>query len=670
MFLYVFVLVASAGILFPFDSFSQGNFFVNKGFIERFWPVVLVVPRGNPPSSTIVKVQTFNPTTNELVSSVEVDASRFFDGRLALYRGGNNVNFNYQYVDVSGRPAGWYMWVGPILTGSSTSSIPSYAYDQIDASPSRGGGDLCIGWTVPAVLPGCSDRTVRSGGFSSTYKPIVMYIQPDKRLDFIARITDELVLPSPSPSPSVSPSFSPPPPPPSPSPSPFVWPTPVPRPDPSLVLYWKLDESSGPLGIGGTATDYSGSGNDGTHNGGQFIPSQNTQDALNFPEEGFWWYTNSYTSMKFPVTMLGQGSSFSFRVTFDIHLYDGIPDVIFGSSSSEASFSVNGARQAILSAPGFGSVEFSLPTLQENKWYSFVLARPGGSVNPITLYLNGEPVNINSQSGDLSAAITFDQVGRKDALNEKLRVYLDEVRIYSRGLAAWEAKRLAERRDIGYYETPSPEPRAYWPLDEAAGDIGYDVLGSYAAIIHKGPKIDALTLAPLTFTSNERSRFYQGTSYATISRNIVLRTRSTLSAWFLTNFEGGSGTGGAILGADDSGSVALLWRPNKVYVLDAITSQNAVFTTTGYMTPNVWHHIAIVRDVTGTNQPVMRVLIDNREASGNSSFTGDIVFNQVGRQGLWSYPFFNNYVDDVRLYNRSLSDAEVGALSSGADVPL
>jgi len=80
---------------------------------------------------------------------------------------------------------------------------------------------------------------------------------------------------------------------------------------------------------------------------------------------------------------------------------------------------------------------------------------------------------------------------------------------------------------------------------------------------------------------------------------------------------------------------------------------------------NVWHHVVIVQDASNNSQ---RLYLDG-VASANSrqaqdcSNTPPVAFRFGSADGLGGY--FSGSLDDIRFYNRALSQAEITALASG-----
>ena len=213
----------------------------------------------------------------------------------------------------------------------------------------------------------------------------------------------------------------------------------------------------------------------------------------------------------------------------------------------------------------------------------------------------------------------------------------------------------------------------HWKFDEPSGTSAADASGNGRNGTYLGDSgipAPSSSVPPITFSfSNPRSRaFAQASRHAVLLDPMpaALKTESfTLSAWFRATAADTNGSE-IISGGNDyflrlhptqlefakrislvSGSMFALCRPTFSGQLDG-----------------QWHHIA------GVNGPAgMRVYFDGVEACTNTRtepmlYTGSEL--AVGRHGggLLSHDFDGN-IDDVRIYTRPLSAAEVQSLARG-----
>ena len=220
---------------------------------------------------------------------------------------------------------------------------------------------------------------------------------------------------------------------------------------------------------------------------------------------------------------------------------------------------------------------------------------------------------------------------------------------------------------------PLPGPVLHWRFDEATGGTALDASGnnlngSYiGAVGAPGP---SSTVPPLT-SNNPRSRAFvraneHAVRLAPLPAALRFSSGFTVSVWFRsTSLDPG---GSEIVNAADSYNVRL--RPGELEVA-ARTNVGGVLAhhqcrrpVSNHLDGN-WHHLAGVYAATE-----MRVYYDGVDlACGKASAA--IVYDRgtdlfVGRHGNGSADFdFDGNIDDVRIYGRVLSAAEIARLAQG-----
>jgi hypothetical protein len=79
----------------------------------------------------------------------------------------------------------------------------------------------------------------------------------------------------------------------------------------------------------------------------------------------------------------------------------------------------------------------------------------------------------------------------------------------------------------------------------------------------------------------------------------------------------------------------------------------------------MWHHVVMTRDQTSGR---LQIFVDGKLAkAGDGGQTGakTTMFAAIGRITNSSRPYFKGAIDDVRIWNRVISPAEVTALFAG-----
>lgn len=155
------------------------------------------------------------------------------------------------------------------------------------------------------------------------------------------------------------------------------------------------------------------------------------------------------------------------------------------------------------------------------------------------------------------------------------------------------------------------------------------------------------------------SYLFNGTNaYVTANTPVIERISFTLTIWFKTSLTADrklvSTTGGGA-------HIIQVMSPNGVLR----TCVNACYLGTRSVSDNKWHFVSVVGTTTGTN-----VYLDGEQTPEvTSPYTGAVTMGSQIRIGADYTPsfYFNGQIDDVRLYNRSLSIDETQVLySAGA----
>jgi len=211
----------------------------------------------------------------------------------------------------------------------------------------------------------------------------------------------------------------------------------------------------------------------------------------------------------------------------------------------------------------------------------------------------------------------------------------------------------------------------HWRFDEANGTAAADASGSGYTGTYTGatgtPTPSPLTPAGLKFPNPQSRAFVLADRHAVqlapIPPALKFTNNVTISAWYrLTALDTG---GSEIISAGDQYSVRVSAGYVEMSKRIAGAHRQCRASPTGFIDDN-WHHIAGLTTPAG-----MKLYIDGVERC-TDTVGDDIVYDRgpdfwVGRHGNAGtiYDFGGN-IDDVRVYNRALSAAEVANLAKGA----
>jgi hypothetical protein len=319
------------------------------------------------------------------------------------------------------------------------------------------------------------------------------------------------------------------------------------------------------------------------------------------------------------------------------------------TAEEQTAYVITKHEDRLLAKLGFPGVEEQSPseTLEIGPWQHVAATYDGGRVR---LYIDGELVgdagveDIRSTDGAL-------RIGGADLWwsDEGFKGRIDEVRIYNRALTAGEiaADRLAPLR------TPTTGPLAAYSFDEGEGETVEDLTGNgHTATIHDVEWTDRGRYGgALKYTATEES-------YVSIpaSEKLDGNEEMTVEAWVRPTVT--SPYYGQIAMKEREGNPAYTWslvlhedEPNGFFMR---TEEGMVAGGEGSMPLHRWTHVAMTNDGARNRLYVNGELVDTEpgipfDGHGEIRIGGNSIFGQ----------YFDGRIDEVRIYDRALSEAEV-----------
>jgi len=185
----------------------------------------------------------------------------------------------------------------------------------------------------------------------------------------------------------------------------------------------------------------------------------------------------------------------------------------------------------------------------------------------------------------------------------------------------------------------------YWKFDEGGGTTAGDSSGSgNNGTLINGP----------TWTSGKVGgglSFDKSNDYVDVATINSTQSDITLSGWFKTT------TGGTLVALGDTSYPGVGITGG---VVCANNNEGGLSTCgTRNMSDDNWHHFAVIIGSSGIN-----IFTDGlRDGPSGSSFSSS--GNNFGKIGVgtgYHWSFFGGLIDEVRIYNRALSDAEIAAI--------
>lgn len=444
-----------------------------------------------------------------------------------------------------------------------------------------------------------------------------------------------------------------------------------------LVGYWKMDgnaKDATPSANSGTVTgatlttDRKGSANRAYSFNGSTNYLTVPHNAVIKPTQAItvsWWVAPSNITSTATQKMLSatEGGSYSSAIT---------------GSTADTGCLANSVCFFLNIAGTYRVVQTSRSVLSNGVWAHIAATYNGSS---LTLYVNGSAV----QSGSYTGAIT--QAGAPLCLGVEAAASactsgqffagsLDDVRIYGRGLSAQEISAQANSYDSQINLNAAPTNTTsggninsglmgYWPFNGNPKDAT-----PYAG---NGTLVNAPTL-----TTDRRGRASSAYNFtAASSQHMTVpdspqlspTTAVSVSVWFkgtvANTSYASSGSVVGIVNKDIGGSSA----QNPIYGFQVVngtlaftsTSSTNVFVQSVYggLADDTWYHAVGTYDGSNIRLYVNGVLRDTDPQVTLDDSTGLL---RVGMQKSGFVRYFNGVIDEVRVWNRTLSLGEVQTL--------
>jgi hypothetical protein len=442
-----------------------------------------------------------------------------------------------------------------------------------------------------------------------------------------------------------------------------------------LVGYWKLDE-----GIGNIAHDFSGNKNhatlinipqwtDGIFNsalsfngknqyaliGGNILNTSVDMAGKNECTISLWVYLNDISTQSKIFGIWddngGGAKCYEYLVYVDV---GGVPAGAFWDSTNSP----------ILPTGAAGAIKI-------NCWYNIVITYKRNSISSI--YINGSLMN--SVATDDAAIFTPAQASL--AIGTGFNVYptvvhptngiIDEIRLYNRVLSQIEITNLYQAGSIKLSAAPNTGLIGYWPFDEGSGNVAYDFSGNKnnnGTLVGSPTYTDGIIGKALTFNGSSDYVTLKNTASINLGNGVTFSAwikRNAASEPIISSYNGQIAPKGFGLWVGDLGGneVDFFWG-------DGSTSYGRA-TDSDMIENNKWFHVVGVWDGSMNSCANFRIYVDgarrdtqdylNVNPGAYSPTTQTLDIGHV--QFFSSEAFFNGSIDDVRIYNRPLSQMEI-----------
>ncbi|QQR78757.1 MAG: LamG domain-containing protein [Candidatus Moraniibacteriota bacterium] len=417
--------------------------------------------------------------------------------------------------------------------------------------------------------------------------------------------------------------------------------------DSGLAGYWKLDENTGT-----SAADTSTNASTGTLTNGPTWTTGRIGSAVNF--DGV---NDEIGVSDAPALDFGVGEAFSYAGWFNLSAVDGNEPLVMKSTNDASQgyglfiHTTDLFNIMLNDATDDCSDYVDLNTTLTGAWHHYVWSVDTSHIS--RLYVDGtlRLTTDCSVSGDLSNADALSLGWMYAGTSQYFSGKQDDVRLYNRALSADEVAQL--------YRLTSPTGvdtslKGYWSFN------GPDVSGTTASDRSGAGNNGTLTNGP-TITEGKlgQALSFDGTNDTVSISPTGLPTGSrTISVWAKAPLLDGSYRGVIGYGNQNNGEAfAIQINSSNEWVITGWGAPNAV--SGGAVVLNQWTHI--VGTYSGGNASIY---VNGVLVGGPAAITSapNLNYSAIGSRLDGGGDYFPGQIDEVRIYNRVLSDTEVKAL--------
>ncbi len=417
-----------------------------------------------------------------------------------------------------------------------------------------------------------------------------------------------------------------------------------------LVGYWSFNEGSGSI-----AHDFSGNGNTGTLVNSPTWTTGKLGQALSF--NGTSQYVNSGNAAGLQIA---NGTVVAWVKTTDTGVYKGIAvkQSAYGLFDNSGTFGIYDWGTAAFRNSGVN--------IADGAWHFVAATFQSGVANGTVLYVDGV-ARATTQMTIISQGQSL-YIGYGNAAGQYLNGTIDDVRIYNRALSAAEVQALYQtglaKLNSSHNNQVTNGLVGLWSFDgtDMSGTTAYDRSGSgNNGTLVGGP-------VPTIGRLGQALSFNGTSQYITAGSSSVFDFTSspfTLSAWIYPT-------------SLSNGPVPFYkgrYRSNGYYAqilstgeVDFLTNQSGSNqlskTNTGSIVTGKWQLLTITRS--GTSVRIYVNGIDKTTTAGSHSdpvsSSDTFAVNTYNYAGYQNTYIMSGSIDDVRIYNRALSQADVTQL--------
>jgi len=453
--------------------------------------------------------------------------------------------------------------------------------------------------------------------------------------------------------------------------------------DPSLVAYWSFNEGNGTI-----VNDQSGNNNNGTlylGSSGNTDPAKAWSPGISGTALSFDGVDDYVRIPSSPSLAVGEKATFAFWLFRRGPGTRGSTDTILASRRNYWIWIDRTTRQIGFESAGSGGVwgpdVYSASSIEDGKWYHIVVVRT--SSTRVKIYINGKfDVEGDTYPSEFAANPVF--IGMWEGTIHPFNGLIDEVRIYNRALTEQEI--LEHYRNSKYYLASHFGPKTncsedpascidyglvgYWSFDEGAGTTAYDASGNNNHGTIYGAKWTGGAPCPAGASCGGGLSFDGVDDYVEVplSPSLNFTQPITISWWMAVRGNGGLGNWPGVLRMSPKFNIYMNRHINPDHPplepLARDSAGNNIWFWRYYdWVENEWFHVALTYDGSVANFYINGTLFGRNTISTTMQLPTESL--KIGLNST----YFNGLIDEVRIYNRALSEEEIRYLyNRGAPV--
>jgi len=406
------------------------------------------------------------------------------------------------------------------------------------------------------------------------------------------------------------------------------------------VAHWRFDEGSG-----STAYDSTPNHNNGTISGATFAEGK-FGSAVSFDGTDDYLVTQS---------ALNSQSQFSYSLWFQSS--DGeysTNEYLFNQGTDDPSAYIDNNGDLNIKINSSLKCQISNPNLKSQKWNHLEITGDGSTLK---VYLNGSLTCKTSYSGSTAEDILY--LGSASSTAGFFGGKIDDFRIYGYARSPQQVK-IDYNAGFGIKLGGSPSPDitrglvAYYNFDEGFGTTLHDISGTgNSGTLVNGPN--------WTKGKYGGALKFDGTDdYVNCGKDESLNITDaiTIAAWVKASAYAGDGR--IIVDKNSRYFLGLLWNGKPQFRLYLSTLEYSDLVADDAVTLDQWYHLVGTYDMNGgaNNQKFYINGEEKKNATQTASIQDNLNFI-LYMGGSPSRDPFNGLIDEVRIYNRALSEEEI-----------